>query len=64
MRQIVHLKQKITTTKKKNNELSERNAILTADVKDLKQGKEAVEERARNDLGMIKSGETYYQVTK
>jgi len=64
MKDIVHLKHKITISTNKNNEINERNAILSADVKDLREGKEAVEERARNDLGMIKNGETYYQVTK
>lgn len=45
-----------------NKQLAERNKILIADIKDLKSGNEAIEERARNDLGMIKSGEVFYQV--
>jgi len=45
-----------------NEGLKERNAALEAEVKDLKQGSEAVEERARTELGMIKDGETFYQV--
>ena len=39
-----------------------RNEALEADVIDLKEGLEAVEERARRDLGMIKEGETFFQV--
>jgi cell division protein FtsB len=41
-----------------------RNAALAADVEDLKSGREAVEERARSELGMIKPGETFYQVVE
>jgi cell division protein FtsB len=36
--------------------------VLDAEVRDLKQGTGAIEERARNDLGMIKPGEVFYQV--
>jgi len=43
-------------------QLRERNRALEAEVLDLKQGLEAVEERARNELGMIKKGETFYQI--
>jgi cell division protein FtsB len=45
-----------------NTQLNERNQTLSAEVDDLKQGLEAVEERARYDLGMIKQGETFFQV--
>ncbi|WP_423063583.1 cell division protein FtsB [Candidiatus Paracoxiella cheracis] len=47
-----------------NKKLQERNAILMADIKDLKHGNDAVEERARNDLGMIKKGEVFYQIVQ
>jgi cell division protein FtsB len=47
-----------------NAKLKKRNAALSADIKDLRSGKKSVEERARNDLGMIKKGETFYQVIK
>ena len=40
----------------------ERNDALAAEVEDLKSGEAAVEERARNELGMIKPGETFYRV--
>ena len=48
--------------KAKNIQLATRNAGLDAEVRDLKQGIEAVEERARVELGMIKSDEIFSQV--
>lgn len=45
-----------------NQKLRERNQALEGEVKDLKQGLESIEERARSELGMIKDGETFYQV--
>ncbi len=48
--------------KDKNRQLGLRNAGLDAEVRDLKQGIDAVEERARVELGMIKPDEVFYQV--
>ena len=48
--------------KAKNTQLATRNAGLDAEVRDLKQGIDAVEERARVELGMIKSDEVFYQI--
>ena len=45
-----------------NQSLSERNQALAAEVRDLKQGMEAIEERARSEMGMIQSGETFFQI--
>ncbi|WP_420934915.1 cell division protein FtsB [Alteromonas sp. A081] len=45
-----------------NANLSQRNALLNADINDLKIGLEAIEERARNELGLIKQGETFYRI--
>ncbi len=45
-----------------NNELKQRNKLLYADTDDLKLGVEAIEERARNELGMIKEGETFFRI--
>ncbi len=45
-----------------NERLRQRNAALEADVEDLKDGLEAVEERARDELGMIREDEVFYQV--
>lgn len=47
-----------------NSGLQARNAALDAEVRDLKQGLEAVEERARNELGMIRRDEIFFQVLK
>ena len=47
---------------KVNQKTRARNAVLDAEVKDLKLGIEAIEERARSDLGMIKPGEIFFQV--
>ena len=43
-----------------NEKLTERNLSLEAEVMDLKQGMEAIEERARSEMGMVGSGETFY----
>ncbi|MEC8327851.1 MAG: cell division protein FtsB [Pseudomonadota bacterium] len=48
---------------KVNARLEKRNKLLKADVEDLKLGLEGIEERARNELGMIKQGETFFRVT-
>ena len=45
-----------------NLTLGMRNAALDAEVRDLKQGLDAIEERARSELGMIKRDETFFQV--
>lgn len=60
----LHLQQSISATQQKNNKLQKRNQVLVADIKNLKKGDQAVAERARNEMGMIKKGETFYQVTK
>ena len=53
---------KVDQQKEKNLQLAARNAGLDAEVRDLKQGIDAVEERARVELGMIRPGEVFYQV--
>jgi cell division protein FtsB len=47
-----------------NRRLQERNLALAADVADLQQGLEAIEERARSDMGMIKNGEVFYRIVQ
>lgn len=54
--------QQITTQHETNRKLQARNAVLDAEVGDLKQGYDAIEERARNELGMIKQDETFFHV--
>jgi cell division protein FtsB len=46
----------------KNERLEIRNGALAAEVKDLKQGTDAIEERARYELGMVKNDEVFFQV--
>ena len=46
----------------KNERLDLRNSALAADVRDLKQGTDAIEERARYELGMVKNDELFFQV--
>lgn len=56
------LERQIEQQKTENAQLRERNASLTAEVIDLKTGLEAIEERARAELGMVKRGERFFQV--
>ena len=60
--EVWHLKENIAKQTSENQMLAQRNAALSAEVQDLKKGTTAVEERARNDLGMTKPDETYYQI--
>ena len=57
-----YLHRELSTQNIKNNKIQERNKTLMAEVTDLKQGHQAIEEKARNDLGMVKSNETFYQI--
>lgn len=54
--------QQIKSQREKNGKLQTRNTVLEAEVRDLKQGFEAIEERARSELGMIKQDEVFFQV--
>ncbi|OOZ36265.1 cell division protein FtsB [Solemya velesiana gill symbiont] len=56
------LKREIESQKAELKQLKLRNQALQAEVADLKQGLEAIEERARSELGMIREGEVFYQV--
>ena len=52
----------LDTQQDKNARLETRNNALAAEVKDLKQGHEAIEERARYELGMVKNDELFFQI--
>ena len=56
------LKKEIQKIKSENEILKERNLSLTEEVVDLKERDEAIEEIARSEMGMIKDGETFYQI--
>lgn len=56
------LKSEVQRQQQANAKLKQRNKILYADIDDLKSGLEAVEESARNELGMIKEGETFFRI--
>ncbi|MGM0593907.1 MAG: cell division protein FtsB [Pseudomonadota bacterium] len=58
------LEQRVAVQEAQNRKLDERNKALEAEVRDLKKGLEALEERARADLGMIKKDETFFQVVE
>lgn len=56
------LKENVIRQQNTNETLRQRNKLLFADTDDLKLGLEAVEERARNELGMIKENETFFRL--
>ncbi|NOQ82048.1 MAG: cell division protein FtsB [Methylophaga sp.] len=59
---VLHLHRAVEVQRQDNAILEERNQVLTAEVYDLKSGLDALEERARSELGMIKQGETFFQI--
>ena len=60
--EVWQLHRQVEGQKQENARLSERNQALDAEVQDLKQGQAAIEERAREELGMIRDDETFYQI--
>ena len=60
--QVHALEGSVAAQHKQNDQLKRRNEALEADVKGLKHGRQAVEARARSELGLIEPGETFYQV--
>lgn len=64
LRDVWRLQQRVGEQKNENERLKKRNETLSAEVEDLKHGEEAIEERARAELGLLKPGETFYQVVE
>ena len=64
LQDVLELQRAVEQQREENLQLRERNDALDADVRDLQQGLDAIEEHAREDLGMIKEGETFYQVVE
>ena len=62
MREVWRLEKAIEAQMQENERLEDRNRTLAAEVRDLKEGRKAIEERARTDLGMVKGNETFFQV--
>ena len=60
--EVWRMKKAVAAQKAENEKLHDRNKALEAEVQNLKKGLEAVEERARSELGMIKERETFYRV--
>jgi cell division protein FtsB len=60
--QITSLRRDITEQEKVNSDLMQRNERLYGEVRSLKDDLDSIEERARNDMGLIKSDETFYLI--
>ena len=59
---VWHLDRQLTEVKKKNADLKAQNRMLESEVRDLKEGTDAIEERARHGMGMIKPNEQFVQI--
>ena len=59
---VWELDQQVKSQRESNDRLRARNAALDAEVRDLKTGYAAIEERARTDLGMVKRDEVFFEV--
>ncbi len=59
---LLRLHHAVEKQHQQNDQLEERNAVLSAEVADLKSGLDALEERARSELGLIAPGETFFHV--
>ncbi|MEY4762023.1 MAG: cell division protein FtsB [Pseudomonadota bacterium] len=62
LRGVAQLQDSVASQKAENERLAVRNRQLAEEVRDLKQGFEALEEHARSDLGLVANNEVYYQV--
>ena len=64
VRDVIALRNSVEEQRNKNDIVKQRNIVLEAEVEDLKTGLEAIEERARNELGMIKQDETFIHIVE
>ncbi len=64
VREVKDLRARVEAQARENADLERRNAVLAAEVEDLRAGKAALEERARVELGLIRPGETYYRIVE
>ncbi|MBX3696387.1 MAG: cell division protein FtsB [Dokdonella sp.] len=64
MAEVWRLEKSVADQKQENEALKARNDALAAEVANLKDGDEAIEERARSELGLVKPGEQFYQVVE
>ena len=59
---LVRLKKQVAVLQNQNTALQNRNQALSAQITDLKENNDAIEARARSELGMVKQGESFYQI--
>lgn len=64
IRDLVELKKTLTTQADENDKLKKKNEMLLFQIQRLQNSKDEAESRARNELGMIKKGETFYQIVR
>ena len=64
LRTMTTLKKQLAIQTEENDKLKQRNQAILSEVEHLHNNKDAVESRARNELGLIKKGETFYQIVK
>ena len=60
--EVLDLRRTLDVLENKNYQVKQRNAVLEADVENLKNGLDAIEERARSELGMVKEDETFIHI--
>lgn len=61
---VWQIQKSISVQAQKNDQLDKRNQALIAEIKDLQSGNAAIEARARNDLGMVKKDEVFYEIVQ
>ncbi len=61
---VAELEREVQAQRDRNHGLTARNAVMDAEVRDLKQGLEAVEELARFELGMVRKDEVFFQIVE